>query len=105
MDIRLLRSFIAVAESGSVSAAAQRCGYSQPALSQQLGTLERHLDRRLFVRSPGGMRLTREGMAAYPYARVLVQLCDELQKGNSIAFGKQDMQECDRSLRKSRDAS
>ncbi len=81
MDLRLLRTFVEVAECGSVSDAARRCGYSQPAVSHQLGALERHLTRRLFVRSATGMRLTDEGAALYPYARVVVRLVEELCAG------------------------
>lgn len=84
MDIRLLSAFLIVAEEGSVSAAAQRCGYSQPALSQQLQALERLLGRRLFDRAPQGMTLTEEGRVAYPYARALVGLFEELRDASPL---------------------
>jgi DNA-binding transcriptional LysR family regulator len=60
-----------VADSGSFRAAAAQLGYTQSAVSHQIGELERALDATLFVR-PGGRRqvsLTPAGEAAYLHAR------------------------------------
>ena len=71
MDLRGLRALVAVADAGSFRAAAAQLGYTQSAVSHQIGELERALDATLFVR-PGGraqVTLTRAGEAAYLHAR------------------------------------
>jgi DNA-binding transcriptional LysR family regulator len=61
MDLRSLEYFRAVAEQGSVSAAALDQSISQPALSRHIAGLERSLGVRLFQRTPHGMVLTAAG--------------------------------------------
>jgi DNA-binding transcriptional LysR family regulator len=71
LDLRGLRALVAVADAGSFRAAAAQLGYTQSAVSHQIGELERALDATLFVR-PGGrgqVTLTRAGEAAYRHAR------------------------------------
>ena len=58
LDLNLLRAFDAVLRDGSVTAAGDRLGLSQPAMSNALSRLRRLLDDPLFVRTPGGMRPT-----------------------------------------------
>ncbi|MFD2856336.1 LysR family transcriptional regulator [Seohaeicola zhoushanensis] len=66
MDIRQLRYFIAIAEAGSLSAAAQRLHIAQPSLSQHLAAMEQELNLRLVERSPRGSTLTAEGRCCSP---------------------------------------
>src|SRR5690242_19606884 len=61
MDARRLRTFVTVAESGSVSKAAVRLRIGQPALSRQLGDLQQELGLRLFDHVGRGLVLTAEG--------------------------------------------
>jgi len=61
MDLRLLTSFRAVVDQGSVSAAAAVLMVGQPALSRQIQQLEREIGVRLFVREKGRLRLTAAG--------------------------------------------
>ena len=61
MDLRRLRTFVTVAELGSVSKAALRLRVAQPALSRQIIDLEKELDLRLFDRVGRRLVLTREG--------------------------------------------
>jgi DNA-binding transcriptional LysR family regulator len=63
VDTRLLRYFVAVAEEGSLTRAAQRLFVSQPALTKQIRQLETQLGVRLFTRSRAGMALTEPGQA------------------------------------------
>lgn len=63
VDTRLLRYFIAVAEEGSLTRAAERLFVSQPALTKQIKQLETQLGVRLFTRSRVGMTLTEPGEA------------------------------------------
>ncbi len=77
MDIRQLRYFIAIAESGSLSAAASRLHIAQPSLSQHLVNMEQELDVKLVVRSPRGSTLTAEGEVLLAHA---TDICDRLKR-------------------------
>lgn len=61
MDLKRLRTFVAVAEEGSVSKAALRLHITQPALSRRVHDLQRELGLRLFDRVGRGLVLTSEG--------------------------------------------
>ena len=61
MDLRRLRTFVAVAELGTVSKAALRLRITQPALSRQISSLQHELGLRLFDRVGRGLALTAEG--------------------------------------------
>ena len=76
IDLRLLRYFIAVAEEGHLTRAAERIGIQQPPLSQQIRLLEQELGVRLFNRLPRGMELTDSGHALLNDARALLAQLD-----------------------------
>src|SRR5206468_2648000 len=57
MELRHLRTFVTVAETLNISAAARRLRVTQPALSRQIRDLEFAVGHPLFVRHPGGLRL------------------------------------------------
>jgi DNA-binding transcriptional LysR family regulator len=80
LDLQLLRAFLAVAEEGSVSAAAEQLGYSQPGLSHRIQTLERELGAVLFRRRGNGMTLTREGQLLLPYARMTMAMMRDVNQ-------------------------
>lgn len=84
IDIRLLRYFIAVAETGHMTRAAERLGIGQPPLSQQIRVLEAQLGVTLFARLPRGMALTDAGQAflgdAYDVVRRLDQAVDDVRR-------------------------
>src|SRR5580698_7616138 len=64
MELRHLRYFIAVAETGSLTVAAERRLYtSQPSLSRQIRDLEEEVGAELFSRSARGVELTAAGKA------------------------------------------
>lgn len=61
MDLRRLKTFVTVAEHGTVSKAAELLRITQPALSRQIGTLERELGFKLFERAGRRLVLTPHG--------------------------------------------
>ena len=65
----LLRSFLAVAETGNVTRAASVLGRTQSAISVQIRKLEQTLSTRLFERQARGMALTEDGRTLLPAAR------------------------------------
>jgi len=84
LDIRHLRYFLAVAEAGSFSRAADRLGISQPSVSQQMRDLEAGLRVPLFQRRGKRILLTPRGLIFQEHARaVLHQLENFLQELNS----------------------
>ena len=79
MDIRILRYFLAVADEGNITRAAERLHVSQPALSTQLAALENELGHRLFERSARGIALTEKGLALKQRAGDLVDLAERVE--------------------------
>jgi DNA-binding transcriptional LysR family regulator len=78
MDLRHARTFVAVAEFGTVSAAALRLRIAQPALSRQIATLEDELGLKLFDRTRGRLLLTAEGEALLGDCRTLLKQASSL---------------------------
>jgi DNA-binding transcriptional LysR family regulator len=66
---RQLEYVVAIAETGTFTAAAERCHVAQSALSHQISSLERQLRARLFERSSRSVRLTEAGQSLLPVAR------------------------------------
>jgi len=80
MDSRILNVFRAVADTGSVSAAAARLHTVQSNVTAHIKRLERDLGRRLFYRKPRGVELTPAGAVLLGYARRISHLMDEAGK-------------------------
>jgi LysR family nitrogen assimilation transcriptional regulator len=73
MDIRHLRSFLKIVETGSLTRAAVSIGISQPSLSQQMLRLEDEVGLSLFRRSARGIALTEAGRLFEEHARRIVR--------------------------------
>jgi DNA-binding transcriptional LysR family regulator len=80
IDWNLLRSFVAVAETGSLSAAARRIGSSQPTLGRHVAALESHCGTPLFRRDAGRQELTDIGAELLAEARRMRAAADALQR-------------------------
>jgi LysR family nitrogen assimilation transcriptional regulator len=72
MDVRSLKYFLAVAETGSFSRAAEEVHVSQPALSRQIQQLEREIGTTLFERHGRGVHATEAGLLLRDLARAIV---------------------------------
>jgi LysR family hca operon transcriptional activator len=78
LELRHLRYFVAVAEEGSLTVAAdKRLHTAQPSLSRQLRDLEREVGTPLFTRSARGVKLTPAGRAFLDHARLALSQANE----------------------------
>ncbi len=75
-----LRGFCHAVASGSISKAARRMGRSQPAVSQQIQSLESEMEVTLFRREGGKIQLTREGELLYKIAMPLIEQFEHLDE-------------------------
>src|SRR5205809_6544457 len=88
MELRHLRYFVTVAAELHFARAAARLFISQPALSQQIRSLEGELGLKLLERTSHGVRLTPEGAAFLPEATAIVQQVDRaLEVAHALAEG------------------
>ncbi|PFA63360.1 transcriptional regulator [Bacillus sp. AFS015802] len=77
MESHDLRIFKAVADLGSISAAAEKLGYVQPNVSQRIKGLEEELGVRLLKRTNRGVTLTTEGTSLLEYTEQILHLMEE----------------------------
>ncbi|PZA00352.1 LysR family transcriptional regulator [Gammaproteobacteria bacterium 2W06] len=97
LDMEILRTFLAISETGSFSRAAQQIHRTPSAVSMQIKRLEEMLGRALFVREPRQVHLTPEGETMLGYARQLLEINDEAvgqflspQVGGTVRLGAPD---------------
>lgn len=76
LEIDVLKTFIAVAETGSVKCAAERVARSPAAVSMQMKKLERLVGAPVFHRSEGAMRLSDSGDRLMPHAHRIIEAND-----------------------------
>jgi len=79
LDWSLVQAFLAVAEHGSLSAAARALGASQPTLGRQVRAMEEQLSVELFVRREKGFELTDTGHSLLGAARAMRQAVNDIQ--------------------------
>src|SRR5437763_12778170 len=77
MTLTQLRTFLTIAETGSIRAAAERLVVTQSAVSASLTALQKSLGVRLIRREGRGLRLTEAGETYAEYVRGLLGLLDE----------------------------
>src|ERR687886_1841272 len=86
LDVRRMRVLREVAAQSSFSAAAQKLGYTQSAVSQQVAALERETGSVLIERNPRGIRLTDAGEALVRHAdKILARLAEAEAELEAIA--------------------
>ncbi|MDF1790704.1 MAG: LysR family transcriptional regulator [Thalassobaculaceae bacterium] len=86
-----LKAFLAVAETGSVTRAAERLGLTQSGVSRKISWLEEEIGFRVFDRVRGRVALNRHGHAFAAHARKAVELLDNLPRvARSIGAGTYD---------------
>ena len=78
MELWQLRTFSTVAETGSFTRASEVLNLSQPAVSIQVKAIESEAGRKLFVRRPDGVDLTRDGELFLEHARRILDLADQI---------------------------
>jgi len=84
----LLETFVRIVEAGSLSAAAQQQGTTQPTVSRRLQQLERIMGLRLLQRSTHVMNLTEDGERCYEHAKELLERWNAIE---SDLRGVQDL--------------
>jgi DNA-binding transcriptional LysR family regulator len=87
LDVDRLKTFLAIADTGSFTRAADEVFKTQSAVSMQMKRLEEQLNRPLFSKEGRGTRFTRDGERLIDYARRIVALSDEAVS----AFTKPDI--------------
>ncbi|MGE4532784.1 MULTISPECIES: LysR family transcriptional regulator [Halomonas] len=87
MDTQSLQAFLAVAESGSFSRAAEQLHLTQPAVSKRIAALESQIDARLFDRIGRRVGLTEAGRVLLPRARQILVMVDDSRRALSNLEG------------------
>lgn len=80
IDWALWRSFLAVADMGSLSAAARTLGLTQPTVGRHTDVLESAVGQSLFLRTPQGLTVTEVAAALVPDARAMQLTADSLAR-------------------------
>ncbi|HET8713578.1 MAG TPA: LysR substrate-binding domain-containing protein [Gemmatimonadales bacterium] len=88
MELRHLRSFVAVAEARHFGRAAKRLDIAQPALSRQIQQLEREVGAAVFERGPRGARLTRVGKVLLEDAKSVLAASDAAMERARASAGR-----------------
>ncbi|MFI8415839.1 nitrogen assimilation transcriptional regulator NAC [Serratia sp. NPDC078593] len=79
MNLRRLKYFVKIVDIGSLTQAAEVLHIAQPALSQQLATLEGELNQQLLIRSKRGVMPTAAGNILYAHAQSILRQCELAQ--------------------------
>lgn len=96
MNLRRLKYFVEIVESGSLTQASAVLYIAQPALSQQISTLESELNHQLLIRNKRGVVPTAAGQLLYQHALNILELCalteraienfDPMNPTNSVVY-------------------
>ena len=87
MNLRRLKYFVKIVDIGSLTQAADVLHIAQPALSQQLATLEGEVRQQLLVRTKRGVTPSEAGKVLYRHAQLILRQCDQAQV-DMVAAGR-----------------
>ena len=79
MNLTRLKYFVKIVDVGSLTQAADVLHIAQPALSQQLATLEGEMKQQLLIRSKRGVTPTDAGKILYAHAQLILRQCEQAQ--------------------------
>lgn len=79
-ELNQLKQLLAIAECGTISRAAEKLGFSQPAMSRSMQRLEEELKVPLFIRQKNRLVLNDNGRLALEYARRILDLSGEMER-------------------------
>src|SRR5437762_2248906 len=79
VNLRRLKYFVKIVDIGSLTQAAEVLFIAQPALSQQLATLEGEVRQQLLVRTKRGVTPTEAGKVLYRHAQIILRQCEQAQ--------------------------
>ncbi|MDU6923527.1 nitrogen assimilation transcriptional regulator NAC [Franconibacter helveticus 513] len=79
MNLRRLKYFVKIVDIGSLTQAAEVLHIAQPALSQQVATLEGEMNQQLLIRTKRGVTPTEAGKILYAHARTILRQCEQAQ--------------------------
>ncbi len=88
MDFAALQAFLAVAETGSFSRAAERVYLTQPAISKRIAALEHNLGARLFDRIGRRVQLTESGRALLERSRAILNELEDAKRSLANLSGR-----------------
>ena len=77
VNLRRLKYFVKIVDIGSLTQAAEVLFIAQPALSQQLATLEGEVRQQLLVRTKRGVTPTEAGKVLYRHAQIILRQCEQ----------------------------
>lgn len=84
LDIALLRTFVAIVDTGGLTSAGKKVGRTQPAITHQIKRLESAVGRTLFGENRRQLVLTPEGEVLLEFARTMLRLNDEARNRLSM---------------------
>lgn len=85
MNLRRLKYFVKIVDVGSLTQAAEVLHIAQPALSQQLATLEGELKQQLLIRTKRGVQPTEASNILYAHAQTILRQCEQAQSAVNSA--------------------
>jgi len=77
INLKRLQYFVKIVDVGNLTQAADILHVAQPALSQQLATLESEVRQQLLVRTPRGVTPTEAGLVLYRHAQLILRQCEQ----------------------------
>jgi len=91
VPVEVIRTIVAISETGSLSKAGERLGLSQPAISAQVKRIRNLLGGELFIKTPNGATPTELGKLALAQARKILEANDQMLRLGGTVAGPQPL--------------